>query len=1104
MNLAGFGVRKPVIANLVMFALIGAGIVFGVSLRREFFPETRPTMVSVNAPYPGASPDEVETSLAVKIEDRVEDLDDVKEVNTTVGEGYCSVMIEFEDGVDITETVFEVKREMDALQDLPEEVERITVAKFEPNLPTINVSLIGDADEKVMKRAINAVRDDLRSLPGMGDIVVSGVRTDEIRVEVDPASMIKHGVSLPYISSQIRGAMLELPGGAVRSPLLNTAVRTMGTEERVEAIRDIVVEAGDDGQVLRVRDVATVTDTFADVDIRSRLNGEPAYSLTVYKVGDEDAVDMAAMVKAYVAGRNGEEIDLTTTERLGMFLKGGRARAQGQDVNDPSFLKTLSPRLEAWALGYSQSANPLPGELRTTTDLARFIVGRLDLLTRNALMGGVLVLITLVLLLNWRTAFWVAVGLVVSLLGTLVVMKFAGISLNLLTMFGLIIVLGLLVDDAIVVAENITARHEQGEPALDAAVSGTSMVGWPVIATVATTICAFMPLAMIEGSIGDLLGVLPIVVGCALGVSLIECLYILPSHMGHALINVDRAKHRGRGFHPVDRIEKFITRGREWFFDGFLRPAYMKTLRICLRAPGLTLVGAIAMVVVSAGMVAGGRVPFDFLGSQDAETLNINLRMPVGTTADVTDTITRRIERAVLQQEEVSAVFASVGSTASLDGADGSSSPHVAQLIVELVPVEDRDRGSEQIIVSIRESIGPLPGVESLRIGSVGGGPEGPAISLAVIGDDVDTMQRAANEIKAELAQYESVYDIADDNDVGRRELQIRLREGAQELGFTVENVARQMRGAVFGLEAHTFPGDREDIDVRVIAPESVRRSLASIESMHVFTPAGVPVPLAEIATLEEADGYATIRRLDGQRIITVTADVNKAISSPETVTSDLQPAIDTIAASYPGIIIEGRGRQQDVADSFATLPIAMLTAAGLIYVILAALFSSYVQPLYVMMAVPFAVIGMIWGHFVLGFDLTILSLIGFIALAGVVVNDSLIFMEFFNHARSEGYRTYDAALAAGRARLRAIVLTTVTTVLGLLPLMLEQSFQARFLIPMAITISCGLISATGIILIVLPCLLLLGERVTGAARWLWHGGAPPSDAPEPNPRRAV
>ncbi len=1086
MSIAGFGVRKPVIANLVMLAIIGAGIIFGVSLRREFFPEVRPTEVLISAPYPGASPDEVEDSLAIKIEDQVADLEDVEEINTTIGEGFATVRVEFSEGVDVTEKVFDVKREMDALQDLPQEVERITVDKFEPNLPVINVSLYGSDDERDMKTAINAIRDDLRSLPDMGTIAVSGVRTDEITVEVDPASTLEHGLSLPAIAARVSEAMIELPGGAVRAPTINTAVRTVGADEVLEDVRRIVVKAGGQGQVLRLEDVARVTSGFEDVDLRSRLNTEPAVSLTVFKVGDEDAVDMAAAVKAYVAGREGEYIELTATERARAFF----SRAS---FETPGKLADVSPRLAAWALGLERSGVPLPGTLVTTTDLARFIVGRLDLLTRNALMGGVLVLLTLVLLLNWRVAFWVAIGLLVSLLGTLATMHFIGSSLNLLTMFGLIIVLGLLVDDAIVVAENITARHEKGEPALDAAVKGTGQVGWPVVATVVTTICAFMPLTLIEGTTGDLMGALPVVVASALLVSLIECLYILPSHMGHALISADKAARRPRA-NPLERLDRRVASLREGFFNRVLTPHYLKVLGLALKAPVLTVTIAVAVVVISFGMVAGKRVPFTFLGSNDAETLNVSLQMPVGTTTEETDAIVRRIEAATIAQPEVSAAFATVGSSGALDGSSSTSSPHLAQLIVELVPVEARERGSDEVIVAIREQLGELPGVKSLSMEEVSGGPEGPAITYTIVGDRLPQMTPVVELIKDRLETYDGVYNISDDNDAGRRELRIELLEGAQELGFTVEGIARQVRATVFGLEAHTFPGEREDVDVRVQAPESVRRSPAAIESMYVFTPMGEPVPLGEVASITEAEGYATVKRLDRRRAITVTAEVDRAIANPEDITREVEPELREAVASIAGVDLIVRGRQQDVAESFATLPLGMLVAAGLIYVILAALFSSYLQPLFVLTAVPFATIGMIWGHFLLGFDMTILSLIGFIALAGVVVNDSLIFMEFFNHARSEGMSVRDACKAAGRARIRAILLTTVTTVLGLLPLMLEQSLQARFLIPMAITIAFGLMSATVIILVVLPCLLVIGDAVKRRLTWAWRGGVPADD----------
>ena len=1092
MSLPAFGVRNPVIVNLVMFSIIGAGVIFGIKLRREFFPEVRPNLVMVMAPYPGASPQEIEDSLATKIEDQIADLDDIVEMNTTIAEGMCSVMIEFSEGVDISEKVFDVKSEMDALQDLPEESERIVVEKFEPNFPTINVSLYGDADEREMKEAIRRIRDDLRSLPGMGKIDMSGVRTDEITVSVRPEALIEHRMSLPMVSDRVRQAMLELPGGAVKSATANVSVRTMGAEERSEAVRDIVVKAGSEGQVVRLSDIAEIRSGFEDVDWRARLNGKRAVSLTVYKVGREDAVAMAEMVKGYVAGRKGEEIDLKLGERLGLAMARARARSQGNEGEVP--LGEVSDRLAAYELGRSR-IETLPGELTTTTDLARFIVGRLELLSRNAMWGGVLVLLTLVLLLNLRVAFWVAVGLVVALLGTLAVMSFVGVSLNLLTMFGLIIVIGLLVDDAIVVAENITARHEQGEPALDAAVNGTHQVGWPVVATVLTTICAFLPLSLIEGQIGDLLSALPIVVSCALAVSLIESLFILPSHMGHSLIKIDRSRAHGRATW-LGRIEARLDRAREGFFHRVIVPRYLFVLERCLRFRYLTLAAALALVTVSLGMVAGGRVPFTFIASNDAETINIQLKMPVGTPIEETGAIVERLEEAALAQPEVTVVFAIAGSTGSLDGASNSSSPHLAQLILELQPVEERQaqggRRSDQVITAIREDLGEIPGVKSLRMDEMTGGPEGPPITFGVTGENAAAIQRVADEIITLLGDYKGVYDVADDNDEGRRELRLTLRPGADELGFTTEVLARQIRGAFYGLEAHTFAGEREDVDVRVIMPREVRRSVTALEGMFVFTPMGDAVPIGEVFEIEESQGYATLKRLDRRRIVTVSAEVDQAVQNPETVVAELLPVLRELEHRNPGVRIVERGRQKDVKESFQTLPLGMAVAAGLIYVILVWLFSNYVQPLVVLAAIPFASIGMIWGHMLLGYDLMMLSLIGFIALAGVVVNDSLIFMRFFNERRAEGASVHDAGLEAGRARIRAILLTTVTTVLGLMPLMLERSFQAQFLIPMAITISCGLMSATVIILVVLPCMLMALDDLKRVFSWAWTGGRTP------------
>jgi multidrug efflux pump subunit AcrB len=1092
-SLAAFGIRRPVVANLAMFAIIAAGLIFGVGLRREFFPEIRPNLVQVIAPYPGASPDEVESSLATKIEDALEDLDDVEEINSTVSEGLAVVSIEFKEGADADIKLQEVKREIDALQDLPEESDRITVQKLEPNLPTINVSLFGEADEATMKRAIRQIKDDLESLEGMGDIGVSGVRVDEILVEVRPEAMIQHRLSLPAVADRVRSELRELPGGTVKSSTTNISVRTLGSQERSEQIRRIVVKAGLDGQVVRLGDIADVTEGFADIDLRSRLNGKPAFSLTVYKVGDQDAVEIAEMVKAYVAGLKGEPLQLTAIERLKTAMLEGMPPGAASPAASES--APASVRIEAYRLGQARAAAggvPPGTQAAVTTDLAKFIVGRLDLLTRNALSGGLLVFATLVLLLNVRVAFWVALGLVVSLLGTLAVMYFAGITLNLLTMFGLIIVLGLLVDDAIVVAENIAVRHERGEDADTAAIRGADQVGWPVVATVLTTIFAFLPLALIQGQIGDFLEVLPIVVVCALSVSLVESLFILPMHISHSLKVTDKARASVR-MGPIRRAEAWLDRARETFFDRMLIPLYLRALRVALRFRWVTLATAIAGVIVSAGMVAGGRVEFIFFETSDSETINGELRMPIGTPTARTDEVLRRIEAVCLAQPEIQQVFATAGAFASLDGEAAAEQSHLGQVILEVMPVEERqDRGMREspvIIEAIRAELGLMPGVKSFRLEGVGGGPDGPPITLTVTGRNAEQIGLALARVKDMIAEYEGVENIADNADRGQRELRLELRDGATELGFTTATVAQQVRGAVFGLEPYTFAGDDEDVDVRVTLPPDVRRSIAAIESLHLISPGGEAVPLREVVRVEEVEGYATVRRLDGKRAVTVTADIDRGSgANPEEITAALRPRLRELAASIPGVQILERGRQKEVAESFATLPIGMLVAAGLIYVTLAWLFSSYVQPLVVMTAIPFAVIGMIWGHFLLGYSMTFLSLIGFVALAGVVVNDSLILMEFYNEERRRGKSVHEACIGAGRARLRAILLTTITTVLGLTPLLLERSFQAKFLIPMAITISGGLISATVLILFVVPALLVISSDLGVLLRSIWRG----------------
>ncbi len=1079
MSLPRFGVTRPVPVNLLMLAMLLGGVVAGLSLRREFFPEIEPEAAMVTMPYPGATPEEIEETLAIKVEDKLIDLDEVDELRTTVSEGGGGIVVTFREGLgNVQKAVDEVERAVDSLIDLPEESERMTVTEMEPRLPAIMVTVYGDANEETLKRAIRTVRDDLKSLPGMGEVVISGVRDYEIRVDVETEALFEHGVSLPKIADRIKSWMADVPGGVVRSSVSNVNVRTLGVQERASAIGDIVIKADRKGQSLRVRDIATVRETFVDEQIMTRFNGQPSASLTVYKLGAQDIVLMAEMARAYVAGRSGESIEYEFVDRLNPVV------TKLAELGDREPPEMISNQKRAYDLGRS-SIHALPPSVKiaTQSDLARFVEGRLALLLENAIYGSILVFGTLLIFLNWRGALWVGVGLITAMAGTLVLMWWLDITLNLLTMFGLIVVIGLLVDDAIVVAENIQARHDRGESSLVAAVKGANQVSWPVVATVLTSIVAFLPLTFIKGSIGDLLGALPTVVAVALLMSLLESLLILPSHLGHSLVKRDRKTELSRWSLWIRRLEK---RRDAFIFDRVV-PTYVRFLRWSLNYRYITLALATAAVMISFGLVKGGIVGFTFLPSEDAETVVIEMRMPVGTSIETTDNAASRIERAAGSQPEVKTISTVVGSISNLEtGTAESSASNSAQIFLELYEVEARDRSSQEVIQSIRESLrGRIDDIDRMVFTEISGGPGGRDITVQIRGDDEQAMFELVDEVKVALAQFAGVFDIADDSTRGQRELQVRLNPSAAALGFSVSDVARQVRGALYGLDAHVFSDRQEDIDVRVRLNEDTRHSLQSIETLWLISPSGQRVPLAEVAELVDGQSYATIKRIDRKRAISVTADTSPEIS-PEDITPELP--IEQWRADYPMLDIAFAGRQEQQADAFESLPLGFGAALIMIYVILAWLFSNYLQPLAVMLGIPFSLIGVIWGHMLLGFDLTFLSMIGFVALSGIVVNDSLILVKFYNERRQEGLGLREALVDAGRARLRPIFLTTITTILGLTPLMMEQSFQARFLIPMAIAISFGLMSATVLILMLLPCLLVIIDDLKKLTYLLWTG----------------
>ena len=1098
MSLPRFGVERPVPVNLLMVATILGGLVASFTLTKEFFPEVTPESAQITMPYPGATPEEVEEGLARKVEDALADLDEIDRLTATLAEGGGGIIAEFHSSVrDVGKAVDEVERSIDALTDLPEEAEEIRVTEFEPRLPVIMVSLFGDAEEEVLKRGVRSIRDDLRSLSGMGEILFSGVRDYEIRVDISAAALLEHRISLPKVADAVRNWMADVPGGSVRTGVGDIRVRTTGVPERAEAIRGIVIKATPDGRVLTVGDIGSVREYYVDEQLITRfgrldpdnpdapLVSRKAMSLTVFKTGSQDAVKIAEMVRAYVAGRTDREFQPHVADRIYAVLNGMMPDEQRAKRGFET------SRRVAWDLG--RAAPRLPAEISTHSDLARFIEGRLDLLLRNAKWGALLVFATLMVFLNWRVAIWVGMGLVISICGSLVIMSIVGITLNLLTMFGLIVVIGLLVDDAIVVAENIQARYDRNEPALTAAISGTEEVFWPVVATVLTSIVAFVPLRFIDGQIGDLIGALPVVVACALLFSLIESLLILPSHMGHSLLNRD--KHKGG---PIASILRRYEQWRDTIILGRIVPGYGSLLTRLIKNRYATIAVCMSILVASIGLVAGGRLDFTFLPSSDSETIIVDLRMPIGTSIEHTDRVVKVIEAAAASQPEVKSLGTVIGYQADLEkGTTAGIGGHLAQLYIELKPVELRDRESSDVIDSIRTQVGVIRDVERIAYSEIQGGPGGTAITIIVSSDDDALTEEAVVRIKHILAEYDGVRDIGDNSSLGQREVHLQLKPAAAGLGLTVADVATQVRGSLFGLEPHVFSDRREDIKVRVRLDEQSRNSLYAIENMYVLTPRGDRVPLGEIADVVEATAYSTIHRIDRRRATTVTA-ATAPWANPERIIAKVIPRLDELKADMPGIAIELGGRQRTMAKAFESLPMGFLAASVMIYLILAWLFSSYVQPLAIMMAIPFAITGVIWGHLLLGYDLTFLSLIGFVALSGIVVNDSLILIQFFNKKRAEGVRLREALILAGKARLRPIFLTTITTILGLTPLMLEQSFQAKFLIPMAISISFGLMSATILILVALPCLLVIFDDIKAAAYFLWKGYPRAIDVPHP------
>ncbi len=1027
MNLPRFSVRNPVAVNLLMWSILLVGLYAWSEMPREFFPNIEPEKVYITVPYPGATPAEIEKSVTRRIEREIEDVDEIEKIESKVLEGATVIVVTLEDDANRDRVVNDLRTEIDKVErELPSEVDDVELVEVRPFIPVISVVAFGDVSEERLRETVRDVRDDLLEMDEISEVMLSGLREKEIWIEVEPALLEAYGVTFEEVGRAVARTNLDMPGGQVRTSRGNIRVRTMGESDRAAQLRGLILRSQPDGSTVALSDVATIRETFEDKIERGGFQGKLAASVAVFKSPEEDALKISERVKAYIASR---------PERLGGAIK-----------------------------------------LQTTTDLSRFISQRIDLMVRNARAGIILVVLALAFFLNVRVAFWVAMGLPVSFLGTFALMRWFDVSINLISLFSLIIVLGMIVDDAIVVGESIFTRLRRGEKADAAAELGACQVATPVVAAVATTIAAFVPLAFVSGQMGNFLVVIPKVVIVALFVSLIEVFLILPAHLAH------RRSRPSKVWLPRLRAQlDRLAAQKHRLLESMLPNLLERLLRFVLHWRYVTCSFAVAVGLATVGIVAAGIVPFVLIQDGDAENISVNLEMVAGTPVERTQEVISQLERLALSIDEVASVFSVVGTSFSERGRETAADPAtVAQLHVELLSAEERERrgmrSSEDVITSFRRRTGSIAGVRKIGLIAQSGGPQGPDIEIRLRGDDLDQLAAALAHVRSVVGGYSEIYEMEDDLNVGKQEVRLRLRQSAHALGLTTSDLALQVRHALFGFEAQKLQADDEEVKVRVLLPDADRRNLSDLGRLRVVSPSGHRVPLAEVAEVYATRGFASLARVDGKRAATVRAEVDEATGNVDRLTTEIERRLTDISQRFPGISMTFEGQRKETNESLGSLAIGFPAAVLMIYALIAVLFRSYLQPFIVMVAIPFSFIGAVAGHLLMGFEFTLLSLIGCVALAGIVVNDSLILVDYINQLRRQGSDTLQAVVQGARARLRAILLTTITTVLGLAPLMLERSFQAKFLIPMAISIVFGLAFATLLTLLLIPTLYLVHE----------------------------
>ncbi len=1080
--------RNHVAGNFLMVAVLVAGFVTWFKLRKEIFPDTSVNALNVSIAYPNATPGEVEQGVVVPVEEAISDVIGIKRIRSSSQQNGGLVTVEVENGYEIREVMDDVKTRVDAIETFPLEAESPILEEVIISSPVMAIALTSeDADEVTLTQLAEEVKDELlsyrlKSTPGFGEAIASvlsgeaqitkvsiaGTREYEISLEVPQVELEELGITLEQIASAVRRYSIDLPAGSIRTEGGELIVRTLGKKYYAVDFADVPVVTTETGAVVRLGQIAELREGFEDLDLSVNYDGENAIVINVFRVGEQDTTRLARLVREYVEEKN---------------------KRAPEGVN-----------LSIW------------------NDQSLLLKGRIDLLSRNAIFGLTLVLIVLALFLRPSLALLVALGIPVSFAGGIWLMASLGISVNMISLFAFILVLGIVVDDAIVTGENVYSRIQGGEHPMLASYRGTHEVGTVVIFGVLTTVVAFTPMLGLSGVSGKIWPNIPLVVIPTLLFSLVQSKFVLPAHLSMlrpTLAEGERQHSRWKSYPNWNPLKYllFLGEGLLWLQNGvasgllrFIKTVYRPALEFGLKWRYPLIACFVTIFVCSVGMLTTGRVKFIFLPEVEGDILTAKVELAQGVPFSDTEKVVERIAVAAQELNEhyhgfkgepiVSHKLASSGTQPFISGFVPGGPPtatHIGEVTVELLPSAERKAGSEELTNAWRDLVGDVPGVVELsfRAETAAGGN---AIDLILTGSNPNALDEATRYIKERLAEYDGVIDIADSNRLGKDELQIvRLTRSGETLGFTLESVGLQVRNAFFGAEVQTLQRGREEVKVMVRLPEEERKSLATLETLDLVSPlTGERVPLRQVVEYQFGSGPAVISRTNRSPSIKVTADVDANTNSNEVIGRFRKEVLDTLNDRYPSVNWSFEGEQEDQANSIREMLIGFSFALVAMYVLIAIPLKSYLQPVIILSAIPYGLVGSIAGHMLLKMDFSIMSMVGFIALAGVVVNDSLVMVDFVNrHQRSLG-SAHKAAVQAGQRRFRAILLTSLTTFAGLLPMLFETDLQARFLIPMAVSLAFGILFATLITLFLVPALYVIlddFQRVIG-----WLRGKPSSE----------